>query len=218
MNICSYLIVDQIFGQQVRVTCRDTLIVQIADAVKLLASSYRYREPAPPESQPLLDREGRAGFGQNVLADEQSYKLVLENEADLAGLPDFVRGSDLIICEGMYGDPGQVDRAIERGHMTFAEAAGIAVENGIRTDAQGRTSAAHVWAAGDCVESHDRIAQAWTYVPLGTHANKQGTVAGANLIAVFGGNAGDEATCSLEVAATTDTSKKVTRANAARYV
>lgn len=33
---------------------------------------------------------------------------------------------------------------------TLAEAAGIAVEDGIRTDAQGRTSAPHVWAAGDC--------------------------------------------------------------------
>jgi peptidyl-dipeptidase Dcp len=32
-------------------------------------------------------------FAQNVLADEQAYKLVLENEADLAGLPDFVRAA-----------------------------------------------------------------------------------------------------------------------------
>jgi peptidyl-dipeptidase Dcp len=30
-------------------------------------------------------------FSQNVLADEQSYTMVLEGEADLAGLPDFVR-------------------------------------------------------------------------------------------------------------------------------
>jgi len=30
-------------------------------------------------------------FSQNVLADEQGYTLVLEGEADLAGLPDFVR-------------------------------------------------------------------------------------------------------------------------------
>jgi len=29
-------------------------------------------------------------FAQNVLAEEQSYRLVLETEADLAGLPDFV--------------------------------------------------------------------------------------------------------------------------------
>jgi 3-phenylpropionate/trans-cinnamate dioxygenase ferredoxin reductase subunit len=32
----------------------------------------------------------------------------------------------------------------------LAEAAGIAVENGIACDAMGRTSAPHVWAAGDC--------------------------------------------------------------------
>jgi 3-phenylpropionate/trans-cinnamate dioxygenase ferredoxin reductase subunit len=32
----------------------------------------------------------------------------------------------------------------------LAEAAGIALDNGIRTDATGRTSAPHVWAAGDC--------------------------------------------------------------------
>jgi len=32
----------------------------------------------------------------------------------------------------------------------LAEAAGIEIENGIRVDAQGRTSAPNVWAAGDC--------------------------------------------------------------------
>lgn len=32
----------------------------------------------------------------------------------------------------------------------LAETAGVEIDNGIRTDAQGRTSAPHVWAAGDC--------------------------------------------------------------------
>ena len=32
-------------------------------------------------------------FGQNVLADEKSYALILDGEADLAGLPDFLRAS-----------------------------------------------------------------------------------------------------------------------------
>lgn len=32
----------------------------------------------------------------------------------------------------------------------LAEAAGIAIDNGIKVDAMGRTSAPHVWAAGDC--------------------------------------------------------------------
>ena len=32
----------------------------------------------------------------------------------------------------------------------LAEAAGVVVENGIRTDAMGKTNVAHIWAAGDC--------------------------------------------------------------------
>lgn len=32
----------------------------------------------------------------------------------------------------------------------LAQAAGLVIENGIRTDERGRTSAPHVWAAGDC--------------------------------------------------------------------
>jgi 3-phenylpropionate/trans-cinnamate dioxygenase ferredoxin reductase subunit len=32
----------------------------------------------------------------------------------------------------------------------LAEAAGVALDNGIATDAMGRTNVAHIWAAGDC--------------------------------------------------------------------
>ena len=41
----------------------------------------------------IIERLAALGtaFSQNVLADEQSYALELEGEADLAGLPDFVR-------------------------------------------------------------------------------------------------------------------------------
>jgi 3-phenylpropionate/trans-cinnamate dioxygenase ferredoxin reductase subunit len=34
--------------------------------------------------------------------------------------------------------------------IALAEAAGITIENGIKTDAHGRTSKANIWAAGDC--------------------------------------------------------------------
>lgn len=37
-----------------------------------------------------------------------------------------------------------------RPGSALAEAAGIEIENGIKVDAQGRTSAPHIWAAGDC--------------------------------------------------------------------
>jgi len=38
-------------------------------------------------------------FSQNVLADEQSYMLVLDGEDDLAGLPDFVRAAARAVAE-----------------------------------------------------------------------------------------------------------------------
>ncbi len=41
-------------------------------------------------------------------------------------LPRFVHGSDLLICEGMYGTEEERERADERGHMVFPEAAEIA--------------------------------------------------------------------------------------------
>jgi NADPH-dependent 2,4-dienoyl-CoA reductase/sulfur reductase-like enzyme len=39
-----------------------------------------------------------------------------------------------------------------------------------------------VWAAGDCCEPLERHGARRVYVPLGTHANKQGRVAGENLV------------------------------------
>lgn len=41
-------------------------------------------------------------------------------------LPGFVRDSDLLICEGMYGAPEDHDKAAENQHLTFTEAAEIA--------------------------------------------------------------------------------------------
>ncbi len=41
-------------------------------------------------------------------------------------LPGFLNGVDLLICEGTYGDSGEWEKALERKHMTFAEAATLA--------------------------------------------------------------------------------------------
>jgi ribonuclease Z len=41
-------------------------------------------------------------------------------------MPAFFRSVDLLVSEGTFGDDSQVDRAIERKHMTFREAATLA--------------------------------------------------------------------------------------------
>ena len=41
-------------------------------------------------------------------------------------LVSFVRGSDLLVCEGTYGDNEDIDKAIKNKHLTFKEAANFA--------------------------------------------------------------------------------------------
>ena len=96
-----------------------------------------------------------------------------------------------------------------RPNVALAEAAGIPIgdSGGIRVDKRMRTQVDRVWAAGDCVESVHRLSRQRVVVALGTHANKQGRVAGINLgggYATFPGVIGTAVTkvCDLEVART----------------
>ena len=44
---------------------------------------------------------------------------------------DFVDNSDLLVCEGMYGDDSDLERAIKNKHMTFRESATIAKQSNV---------------------------------------------------------------------------------------
>ena len=100
----------------------------------------------------------------------------------------------------------------------------LAVDAGLATGVKGaltvdptqRTSADGVWAAGDCCESFHLVARRPTHIALGTHANKQGRVAGINIgggYATFPGVVGTAVTklCGTEVGRT-----GLTEAEAAR--
>ena len=96
-----------------------------------------------------------------------------------------------------------------RPNSGLAEEAGIALgeTSGIVTDSRMETSVGGVWAAGDCVESTDRVTGRPVVVALGTHANKQGRVVGINATggdAHFAGVVGTAASkiCAYEVART----------------
>ncbi|MGA7833723.1 MAG: FAD-dependent oxidoreductase, partial [Acidimicrobiales bacterium] len=74
-----------------------------------------------------------------------------------------------------------------RPNTALAKAAGAELGSGgaIAVDRQMRTNLDDVFAAGDCVVTHHRLA-GLTYLPLGTTAHKQGRIAGENAL---GGNA-----------------------------
>ena len=59
---------------------------------------------------------------------------------------------------------------------------GLRLEGGyIVVDSEQRTSAAGVYAAGDCADTFDLVARRRTYIALGTVANRTARVAGINL-------------------------------------
>lgn len=96
-----------------------------------------------------------------------------------------------------------------RPHTALAEAAGVGLgpSGGIAVDRRMRTGSPGVWAAGDCVESFHRVSRRPVVVALGTHANKQGRVAGVNIgggYATFPGVVGTAVTrvCDVEIART----------------
>jgi NADPH-dependent 2,4-dienoyl-CoA reductase/sulfur reductase-like enzyme len=94
-------------------------------------------------------------------------------------------------------------------NVQLAQEAGIPLgpSGGISVDQRMSTPVEGVWAAGDCVESWHRLSGQPMVVALGTHANKQGRVAGINIgggYATFPGVIGTAVTkiCDVEVART----------------
>ena len=62
-------------------------------------------------------------FAQNVLADENEYRLVLAHEADMAGLPDFVRDAarQAAAERGLPGAVITLSRSLVVPFLTFSE-------------------------------------------------------------------------------------------------
>jgi NADPH-dependent 2,4-dienoyl-CoA reductase/sulfur reductase-like enzyme len=83
----------------------------------------------------------------------------------------------------------------------------IGASGAIAVDSHMRTGTPGVWAAGDCAEKWHRVLRRGVSIPLGTHANKEGRVAGINLAggdATFPGVLGTATSkvCGLELART----------------
>ncbi len=70
-----------------------------------------------------------------------------------------------------------------RPNTELAASAGVKLgfRDAIAVDRRMRTNLPHVYAAGDCVETHHRLLGT-TYLPLGTTAHKQGRVAAENIL------------------------------------
>ncbi len=103
------------------------------------------------------------GVGLRAVRREGS-DLLVETDADA------LRAQLVIVAVGTKPDVALAKAA----SITLGESGAIMVDTGMRT------SAHDVYAAGDCAEALHLVLQRPVWIPLGTTANKQGKVAGAN--------------------------------------
>ncbi len=69
----------------------------------------------------VLGRE-RKGIKLSYITDTRPKDAIIE----------FIKNSDLFICEGTYGEEKDLDKAIKNKHMTFKEAAQLAYEGKVK--------------------------------------------------------------------------------------
>lgn len=81
-----------------------------------------------------MEYEGKVYTPDMVIGPpRQGIKLTYCTDTrPLASLTENARGSDLLICEGMYGERDKLDKAKEHKHMTMYEAAETARDAGVR--------------------------------------------------------------------------------------
>jgi NADPH-dependent 2,4-dienoyl-CoA reductase/sulfur reductase-like enzyme len=99
-------------------------------------------------------------------------------------------GSDHV--ESVKTDKGEYDTELVlvavgvKPNTSFLEGTGIkTIGNGaIQVNAYMQTSIEDIYAAGDCATQYHRVKEKDDHVPLGTHANKQGQIAGLNMVDV----------------------------------
>ena len=83
---------------------------------------------------PVVTEEGRR-FTPDMVMGEARKGLKVTYTTDTRPCENIVRyakGSDLFICEGMYGEEDKIDKAKEHKHMTFSEAAALARDAEVR--------------------------------------------------------------------------------------
>jgi NADPH-dependent 2,4-dienoyl-CoA reductase/sulfur reductase-like enzyme len=104
------------------------------------------------------------------------------------------RCAEVVTDSGAYPADVVVLAMGSKPNAALARDAGcqLGASGALVVDEQMRTTVDGIWAAGDCVESLNRVSGARQNVQLGTHANKQGKVAGLNLAAALGGRRGLE--------------------------
>jgi NADPH-dependent 2,4-dienoyl-CoA reductase/sulfur reductase-like enzyme len=168
--------------------------------VTLVERAHQPMATVDPDMGELVRREIEK-FGIDVRTDTEVTEIA-ERDGRVAGVvtADGTLAADVVVL-GLGVAP----------NTTLAGEAGLPLgptTGGVVTDRRMRVPGHDgVWSAGDCVETVHLVTGHPVHLPLGTHANKQGRVAGINIgggYATFPGVVGTAVSkvCALEIART----------------
>ena len=75
-----------------------------------------------------IEYEGKLYTPNMVLGnDRKGIKIsFITDTRPIFTIPEFIKNSDLFVCEAMYGDDLDISKAVKNKHMTFREAANLA--------------------------------------------------------------------------------------------
>lgn len=81
-----------------------------------------------------IEYQGSSYSGYMVQGEERKGIKIsfITDTRPTEGIPGFIEGSDLFVCEGVYGDDDNLDKALASKHMTFREAAHLAKDGSVK--------------------------------------------------------------------------------------
>lgn len=82
----------------------------------------------------IINEHGRTYLPSMVMGKER-IGIKISFITDTRPTPEittFIKGSDLFVCEGTYGNENDIEKAIKNKHMTFSEAAELALRGNVQ--------------------------------------------------------------------------------------
>jgi NADPH-dependent 2,4-dienoyl-CoA reductase/sulfur reductase-like enzyme len=125
-----------------------------------------------------------AAYVAQALTDHGVDLRLAESLTEVRGEDQWCR--EVVTDNGVYPADVVVVALGAKPNTQLAAQAGVSTgqTGAVVVDGRMRTDVDGIWAAGDCVESVNLVSGARQNIQLGTHANKQGKIAGLDIAAV----------------------------------
>jgi NADPH-dependent 2,4-dienoyl-CoA reductase/sulfur reductase-like enzyme len=133
------------------------------------------------KSKRVLSDFGEA-FSEQALAELERNNVKLLTETEVQGLEGSSQVTQVVTSQGRLEADVVVFGIGVTPNSELAAKAGVklGVANSIHVGEFMQTNLEHIYAAGDVADVFHRVSKRQEYIPIGTTANKQGRVAGAN--------------------------------------